>query len=209
MDRNRSLCKTNVFSDPIGPGQRVDHMKQPGKTSLSWEEFCCGFGIWNPQSDSTKNSIIFLDVLQRYCFHVRDDLGRCFLDCELYSVDYMTIWRVNAWCGHVFGAHITRTLMSIFELYDIYVLHALPQFTAHCPQPALHVRLLSNPRVTVPPPWHIENPRVVVVDVEIGGITRVTRVDNWDNQSLKFWWFCQHQIWSWRLYCWWKKSCTA
>ena len=50
-------------------------------------------------------------------------------------------------------ANITRTLMSIFELYDIYVLHSLPQLTgAHCPQPALHVRLLSNPRVTVPPP---------------------------------------------------------
>lgn len=78
--------------------------------------------------------------------------------------------------------------MSIFELYDIYVLHALPQFTAHCPQPALHVRLSSNPRVTVPPPGHIENPRVVVVDVEIGGITRVTRVDVPEGQSfsLKF-----------------------
>ena len=50
------------------------------------------FGIWNPHSDSTENRIFFLDVLQRYCFHVRDDLGKCFLDCELYSVDYMTIW---------------------------------------------------------------------------------------------------------------------
>eukprot|EP00434_Breviolum_minutum_P017950 symbB.v1.2.015831.t1/scaffold1194.1/size132594/4 len=49
-----------------------------------------------------------------------------------------------------FGPYWARTLMSIFELYDIYVLHALPQFAAHCPQPALHVRLLSNPRVTVP-----------------------------------------------------------
>ena len=66
MDWHRSLSKTNVFSDPIGPGQRIGclHSTQdetPRKhPAISWEqEFCDGFGKCNGIPTTPPKTTIF------------------------------------------------------------------------------------------------------------------------------------------------------